>query len=129
MQYLTGDIFRRRLSSAEIIFGGDNFRHHFCQISALISAEMFSNYIKFSTLAMNVLSYLNMYDLFHSRVEQYLLLGVNFGCDGFVCLLLISSEGRRSEARLGSLSNFVRTGKNVQKPQDRVARVGRDWEI
>ena len=44
--YLTGDIFRRRLSSAEIIFGGDNFRHHFCQISALISAEMFSK-IKF----------------------------------------------------------------------------------
>ena len=47
---LTGDIFRRRLSSAEIIFGGDNFRHHFRQISALISAEMFSN-IKFSTVA------------------------------------------------------------------------------
>ena len=23
-----------------------------------------------------------MYDLFHSRVGQYLLLGVNFGCDG-----------------------------------------------
>ena len=83
MIYLTGDIFRRRLSSAEIIFGGDNFRHHFCQISALISAEMFSN-IKFSTVAMNVPSYFYscMYDLFHSRVGQYLLLGVNFGCDG-----------------------------------------------
>ena len=90
LNYLTGDIFRRRLSSAEIIFGGDNFRRHFCQISALISAEMFSN-IKFSTVAMNIPSYFYpvflrfyscMYDLFHSRVEQYLLLGVNFGCDG-----------------------------------------------
>ena len=51
---------------------------------------MFSN-IKFSTVAMNVPSYFYpafllfyscMYDLFHSRVGQYLLLGVNFGCDG-----------------------------------------------
>ena len=34
-----------RYISAEIKFGGDYFRHHFCQISALISAEMFSTFV------------------------------------------------------------------------------------
>ena len=42
--YLTGDIFRRRLISAEINFGGDNFRHHLTPISAFISAEFFSDF-------------------------------------------------------------------------------------
>ena len=33
-----------------------------------------------------------MYDLFHSRVGQYLLLGVNFGCDGASDVIYFTSN-------------------------------------
>ena len=33
-----------------------------------------------------------MYDLFHSRVGQYLLLGVNFGCDGAGAVIYFTSN-------------------------------------
>ena len=33
-----------------------------------------------------------MYDLFHSRVGQYLLLGVNFGCDGAEDVIYFTSN-------------------------------------
>ena len=40
------------------------------------------SYVLLSGLSTKFYSCMYMYDLFHSRVGQYLLLGVNFGCDG-----------------------------------------------
>ena len=85
-EYLTGYI------SAEIKFGGDNFRHHFCQISALISADMFSNILNFLLVAMNVPSYFYpalllfyscMYDFNFTR-ELYWAVSTTLSTESFV---------------------------------------------
>ena len=57
---LPGDIFRRIIRSAEIIFGGDIFRHHFTQILAFISAEYFWT-IKFALHALNRFTKINAF--------------------------------------------------------------------